>query len=715
MPSAPPNPFPPNSRSHRTIAVLIGDDLGAFPASDLDVVRWLKPLRISRPMNGAGTHEVELQVLLKETGHVEDTVTPTGHDRIVEVREIADDGTMARILGWGKIASEGIDVSRQESVAISARIDPQMFGDLLTGTYWRDDSQSLTVFSDEPPRFNPTIDGRAQPNFDATAETFGDVSAHQTKAAADLQGTLDFWLLSNAVLYVLARFNATERFVTNPTLADLAELSEIIMNDDALSMFDSVPEMLDSLLTPYGYWWSIESSGDIGSVITKFVFGKLGEGVERSIPTQRIGETMDGRRSHMSSNGCQLEYDIVTNPNVIIGHPAVAQCEVTMKLYPAWGTANDADKLRDINGDNHVAENDHRHGELRNVGRKWVVGEAGDYTGLRPEFVTPFVFPATWEYRSKRRQFLPAITLDVDGKQIGTNGYRLQYWDAGGVKQEFDWGFSILGDELGILIESNVPAEVWDGFRSANNANKYLELTACVATDQKIGQGLADRRPGSPNGQDVALGLDLSDRFATRFYETDTTVKSIYADDRSHQIVEISTDGISVVFIVSGDQTSHLVIGQTVAITDDAAQTDEDYEGEYSCSALSYDSVVDQTSVSVIADDLPAQNSGSGDYGRIALNSNAESCIRRVQAFCERARDDQDHALVSVNVQLHGIDHPQIEIGNMITGLSPRAVNFDAFDGSLKRYPQVTSLTYNFNPTQTIDLSLEQYLTDVEE
>ena len=717
MPSSPPPINNENSRPGRQLAILIGDTSGAFPVDEGDIVRWLKPLRIAKPVGGRGTHEIELEILLDQAGNLQDITTPVGHNRIIEVRDIATDGGLEKLMAWGKIAAQGLNVSSAQSATISARIDAQMFGDILDGIWYWDGSQDVSKFVEQRAIFNPVIDGVTQGNHSSQTSNsfFAEPSAYQTESAADHQEeTRARWTIAQAVYYVLTRQNG-EAFVNNPTQAELdlalddSYANSLFLNHE-LPLFASVPEMLDSLLTPYNFWWSILSSGDVGSVDTQFVFGKLGEGVERDIGLQRIGETISNQRTQLSSAGLQLDYDIVTNPNRVIGYPATAEREVSIKLYPGWAPDDDSATITEIDN---LSADDYRNGEKRDVGRKWVVNEAGDYNGLRPEFAAAFEFPASWNHRVKRRTFLPALTLDKDGKQIGTNGYRLRYHDSSGVLRDFEWSFSILSDELGILIEGNVPTEYWDGFKSASNANKYLELTATIQMDDRIGIGIADRRTESPNGVDVTMGLDLSDRFIQRQLETDVDLKSIYADERRHEIIRVDTDQLlgGTGFVLVGDLMSYIKIGQVVSVEDVVAATTQVYEGEYSVVRLVYDSLASETIVWI---DEALTTVALGSHGTATLNTSSEQCLRRVQDYCEIVRDDQDQALVAVNVQLHGIDHPDY-LGELIRGVQPRNIDFNAYAGASSRYPQCLGVTFNLDSEQTTTLHLEQFLQDISE
>jgi len=720
--AAPQSPWTANSRPARHFAVLIGDDQGAFPADEQDIVRWLKLLRVTRPTGGQATHEIELQVLLdKLDARLQDTQTPTGHDRIVEVREIADDGNLDRIIAWGKVAAQDLELTdNSERVTVSARVDWYLMGPNRFDSYevW-DGAQSEVVSIHDAAVFNPVVDGTVRANKsdhkEGTDLLFAEWSAFETSNARDQQAhNQERWTIAEAVHTLIRLLNPDEDYLTNPTLSEITDQLNDEARDDlfvnhAIELDTTLPEALDSLLRPYGYWWSIEATGDIGSVSTSFVFGKLGEGVEQPLLVQRLNNTIDAGKTNIASEGVQIEYDIATNPNYIRCYASKEQREVTLKLYPAWATSDDSTTLSAINNE---TTTNHRVGDKRDIGRKWVLNEAGDYDGLRPEHNGVFAWPDDWLHCVRRRTLLPALTLDADGEQIGANGYRLRYYDSNSKIQEFDWSYSVLTQEIGVYLEGNVPSEVWNGFVASTNTHKYLEITAAIELDFRT-IGLASRRSDAPNAKEVRFDLDVSDKFATRVYDETASIKSVFADDRTHTIVRVvHTLGSDTVFEISGDQTKHIKAGQQFAAADPTGATTPKYEGVYRTINVTYVAADDVTWLWIKGQTLPESDPAS-DYGTVYLNANIEHCGLRIIEYAKRVRDEQDAAHVAVAASLHGVDHPQYQLGDLITGLHDRNVSFDAFGGDANEYPQVLGITYNFDPPRTV-LHLDEYLRDIE-
>ena len=145
---------------------------------------------------------------------------------------------------------------------------------------------------------------------------------------------------------------------------------------------------------------------------------------------------------------------------------------------------------------------------------------------------------------------------------------------------------------------------------------------------------------------------------------------------------------------MSSDPADVLAVGQRIAITNSG------FEDVYTVRAI------DSTYVTV--EETP-RDPTADITGAIAwANTDVEDCTERLTAFATQARDDNDYALVAPEISLHGIDHPQYRIGDLVPDAQPRNVQFAGRrDGS--RSPQVIGLRYEFHQRQRMTLLLEQY------
>ena len=191
-----------------------------------------------------------------------------------------------------------------------------------------------------------------------------------------------------------------------------------------------------------------------------------------------------------------FQKDITSLINQPIGQGAPDCFEITAELVPAWPdtdlspeTGNDLfltqAQIQDLTNPNsknyfkyyHVQGNSF----LRNIGRKWALNEAGDYTGAVYDRGLPFSFETvipdkyvfkemfnSWginylkrQYAPFRRNLLSCLTLDKES--LNSVGIKVEFSFNGGQSwQIIPARISSLKDEAGIYIEEENLAEMLD-------------------------------------------------------------------------------------------------------------------------------------------------------------------------------------------------------------------------------------------------------------
>jgi hypothetical protein len=246
---------------------------------------------------------------------------------------------------------------------------------------------------------------------------------------------------------------------------------------------------------------------------------------------QRPGETRDIKKTTVAD--FDAVYDIFEMANRIEVYGDYLKREATFTLKKGWSTDYDATHEADLERGQSMAESH------PSVGRKWILNEAGDYVGMRPEITVPYsvdsLFGSTQQVR--RRRFIRCLSQHTDADDLESNGFRVDWYDSsqtGAVTSatatdpgwvRVKWPFSVLEKECGILFEgSSVPEGLWALISNGHPDQALVRITATIVGDKRV-NGIATRQARSPNAQDVTLVLDLHDRF--QFSKVDSS--SIFA------------------------------------------------------------------------------------------------------------------------------------------------------------------------------------------
>lgn len=521
MPSAPASPVKSLSQKAAKLIVLLGPPDGTMPSLSNEV-DWLIPQQMSITAGSSRDDVMTFAVDLATLGsRLVDTTAPVALQRQIELRTLDDNGEPNTVLGWGFLAKNPQSINAQaESTSFEARIANFHFGTRLTSYPIYDASRGTPrVDVMRPLVFNPEIDEKIEGNkSDRTDETgwhyVVDPESMRTAASRTYQQqAASSWKLSDAVMALCWWLNPDETYITNPTLGDLwvmFDARDDLLKNVEIPMWSFLPEALDALLAPFEYGWYLVHRLSNGTRETTIRFFARGEGKPRSVLLQRPGTLRDIKKTNIAE--FDAVYDIFELANIVEVHGGFLKRECTFELKKAWKPEYDTKDITDL------AKGEAFYEEHPSVGRKFVLNEAGDYIGLRPEITEPFsldfLFPEPQQIR--RRRFQRCLSQHPDADDLESNGYRVDWYDAsqedavdpddpadpGWVR--VTWPFSVLEKECGILFEGTAPpGPLWD---------LRVRITATVVGDQRL-KGIATKRDSSPNAQDVPLVLDLQDRF----------------------------------------------------------------------------------------------------------------------------------------------------------------------------------------------------------
>lgn len=626
------------SRAATKLVVWLGPDDGS-PPSAIHQVDYLKPMKIERVAGGSRMNTATFQYDLGlNDEHVLDTLTPQAINRQIEVREIDLHGKTKRILFWGKLATQPVEIGDKESVQYVARIDRHMFGDPLGkipfwwGTPGGTPGIGAVTALDRPLVFNPEVDETVKANKSDklwtdrdSCSVFFDAEQIDTAAArAAHQQTPAKWYLYEAVHTLIWLCNPNETFITNPNITDCftalqaVDASHEYLKNLSLDAGKFLPELLDNLLNPYGCSWTIDIEEDAttGETVRKFRFFRRNEGTQKELFLQRPGEKLDPVKSTVAQLG--LTFDIVSLSNKIIGCTSLRQREGTFELKKGWKVSEDGTTKENFEQNSTTAK------DRPHAIRKWVLNDNGAWNGLRPEITQAYDLSDLFGEPTMPtcRKFLPCLSRvsDPASSKLESRGIFVEWLDPeDSTWKKVKWSWSNLNLECGIYFES-FPQELWDALQD-DPATARLRVTATITGDTKR-YATAVRDESSPNADDVTLRLNLGNKFHDRALHS------------------------SSIFI--GDSATADIVDDTI----------------------------------------------------------------NLQAYVETVRGLEDSAELSVSAALEGIDHPEYQIGNLITKVNGRNLSLirnNATAGVADRYIQVMGLIYIPQNPQKTELLLESF------
>ena len=564
MPAAPQNPLTASTaRDVTKFRTWLGRDAGQDPREE-DEDPTFVPLKIMRTAGGRQLDYCELAVDLgRREERLVDIRTPTKWNRQVTIRKLSAetpdlDGDGAPIDNsdpafWGFLGTQTISLRapNDESATVTARLDNFLFGVPLTGMRVRDPRTDTVVVLERDPFFNPLVNGVIWANRSTHRNTVGDYvlwvhpESVKTVPAETYQGETSrgAWTLIDMVHSVCGLLNGNELFIKNPTRDEL--VASIVDAPEVENFYLKrglwLPQALDAILEPHGFGWFTKiSRGDSGAIVRKISVFKRGVGEEKEIFLQRPDDTTPPALDTALTNVAELvhELSVADLANKIEGYGGYQGREITLELYRGWLESEDsltADELDKTE----TADNGSLYLTHPDAWRLWVANEAGDWTGYRPEIPNPRDLSGVFSrFVARRRWMDDCCQRDVNDRRIPPVAHWYDPAPPSGGAAEWrvipPGSYSVLTDQIGIRFNGAKPP---DDIVSAG-ANVKIRLTGTVSGDSRLFKE-ATRRDESPNGRNVTLVLDLSDRFFDRSVQTTGTYASAINDDAIYQPEDI--------------------------------------------------------------------------------------------------------------------------------------------------------------------------------
>ena len=376
-------------------------------------------LEINLGLGGGGVNTCTFEVLGTTTDIVSaennNLESIAGQNQLVEIT--MDTGAplfLSSLVFRGRVCGARIELGPDgEKIVYKARLDDPMFSKVntekpqySTQDFLGDSSDSSTfylLYSEDEMVFNPIVNGTPMPNktaFELVAPWVGkhvfidprsvdpniltatirdrsdeyQVVTNPVDISPD-SPMCDYWCLREIVDFLCQHLGLAGN-VNAPTQATIDSLPEdgTMIRNLKIRRGAYLTEALDAVLKPYGYYWLINFNALGGPTIEIYERGLAPASVAYS--RQLSGNTVDGSETVWSYN---LDYDIspkTAGTSFCYGSPVIK--EGTFELMPAWDISA-ADAIED---DDTLGSVPDAAGDDGAVWRKWVLNEAGDYTGL---------------------------------------------------------------------------------------------------------------------------------------------------------------------------------------------------------------------------------------------------------------------------------------------------------------------------------------------
>lgn len=568
--------------------VRIASAAGVLPNSG-DVAIRLRPKQIARFAGGAELDVCRMDYNLGATGErIQDVQLVEDWNRQIDVRVRTFNAPAgAGILFWGETATSQLHIAAPgETVTIQAVVSPPLFGDILRGAPMLNADTFTTIVSEVDCVFNPIVDGKVLFNKCSRADPdngfplFVSPDSVRTQNAQDDYGIIaQEWQLSDALLMFLGMLNTQETFIKNDFQFQNLQLALLSdpppLRNVRIPRGLYLPEILDRLLIPLGYNWYVSpgltdvvddpfspvDEGELSAAPTITIF-KRGQGREVSIYYQRVGESLDLRKSNAPD--VNVEIDILDLANSVVGHGSFIEHEITIELFACWPFDDD-----DIPPDelDPTVEGSQYHNGKQHVWRRFAANEAGDWNNTRDRTTAQELNDVFEDdsYTQRRRRLFECLTYasTADGTEKRRPPYVEYYDTAAGVDNEgawvevpSDWSYEILKDEIGVRFNSRkIPGELYN-----LGSNVRVRVTGVVVGDHRLTS--FSTGGASPNSNSVELFVDLSDKFHKRVRVNDGPYRSRFSSAGLGE-EPINRDGVVDVTQMDADETDDLSELQT--------------------------------------------------------------------------------------------------------------------------------------------------------
>ncbi len=252
------------------------------------------------------------------------------------------------------------------------------------------------------------------------------------------------------------------------------------------------------------------------------IFYKPGTGRTVELNCQWQGEKLNISQTNIAQV-TRKQTPAVTSRYIVQGDYKIF--EATFNLVKGWNP-----EIETTTYDSYSPNTNENFNDVRDVYRKWVLNEAGDYTASPYSQGSAFDFSAIFQtdkYIRKARRFYPSLTCGDDGGSIGyylelsyTNGSR--WWP-------YMSSFKVLLDQCGIWLSvEQLDSDMW--FAILKGVLK-VRVTASVVSDDRISYIASDGAVGS-----IIPVVDKVVTLPKRFKYQKVSAQSAFANTSANEI-----------------------------------------------------------------------------------------------------------------------------------------------------------------------------------
>ncbi|MBN1765244.1 MAG: hypothetical protein JW860_08310 [Sedimentisphaerales bacterium] len=220
------------------------------------------------------------------------------------------------------------------------------------------------------------------------------------------------------------------------------------------------------------------------AVKSVLIFYQRGQGRKIQIYHQPAGEQLEASQTNLVQ--AQLNTDTAGKSLQLTGRGSIKRFESTFELVEGWDQsleASDYNLYSAATNDDFV--------RYRDVFRKFVLNEAGDYEGVPfhqgPAYDLSVVL-GTIDYARRRRRFYPCLSRNASGESFCY--YVEVSYNGGTTWQIYEGAFNILLNECGIYLSSNqLDGRTWIAICKDK---LRFRITACIDGDEALEAKLHD-------------------------------------------------------------------------------------------------------------------------------------------------------------------------------------------------------------------------------
>jgi len=331
--------------------------------------------------------------------------------------------------------------------------------------------------------------------------------------AAPDAGGADHWTADQAANYLVS-FYADAAWLGLPTAAELTKRFGDEVLENVRVEGRTLLEALEQLGRRTGLRATVALSRRAsGELARSLVFVGRGLGRRLSLYHQMPGETFTLARTAMEAADVEIAW--ADAPAELRLAADVKLYESTFDLVPGWNPASEGQQRETYRRSGNPGFAD-----VADVYRKWVLNEAGDYTGAPYSAGPAYDFASLFgssEYLTRRRRFLPTVSTDAAGESYGV--YVEVSYDGGATFSRFRGPVRVLRDECGVYLASDqLPPEL---FHAAERDDLAVRASASVESDARL--GIVVERPGlQADHRGRRIWMDVSDQYHWRKVDADS-------------------------------------------------------------------------------------------------------------------------------------------------------------------------------------------------